>query len=153
MSVKQFLQVFFFPVRRNVMKVSQPSSLCVFLQRLGTDEDVLVEVLATRTNQEIHEVERVFKQGFKSPLTTLKKNILFYLLLRRSDARSPSEYERDLEEVIKDETSGDFTTALLAMLKANKDESGDVDLDQARKDAEVWVLCRMIHFYKQSSLF
>lgn len=78
-------------------------------KRLGTDEDALVEVLATRTNQEIREVQQAFKQ----------------------------EYERDLEEVIKDETSGDFATALLAMLKANKDESGEVDLDQARKDAEI----------------
>lgn len=61
-----------------------------------------------------------------------------------SDAASPSEYERDLEEVIKDETSGDFTTALLAMLKANRDESDEVDLDQARRDAEVWTVQRMM---------
>lgn len=63
---------------------------------------------------------------------------------RRSDAASPPEYERDLEEVIKDETSGDFTAALLAMLKANKDESDEVDLDRARRDAEVRTLrCTM----------
>lgn len=48
-----------------------------------------------------------------------------------------SEYNIDLEDVIRDETSGDFTTALLAMLQANKDESGEVDTDLARKDAEV----------------
>lgn len=56
-------------------------------------------------------------------------------------------------EVVKDETSGDFTTALLAMLTANKDESGEVDLDQARNDAEVWLVWRGIHFQKHSSLF
>lgn len=67
------------------------------------------------------------------------------------DARSlfPSEYERDLEEVIKDETSGDFTTALLAMLKANKDESDEVDLDQARSDAEVWTFQCMMCILQQ----
>lgn len=54
----------------------------------------------------------------------------------------PTEYERDVEEVIKDETSGDFTTALLAMLKANRDESDEVDLDQAHRDAEVWTVQR-----------
>lgn len=75
---------------------------------LGTNEDVLVEILATRSNQEIVEIKRVFKQ----------------------------EYQKDLEDVIKDETSGDFTTALLAMLKANKDESAEVDMDLARRDAE-----------------
>lgn len=48
-----------------------------------------------------------------------------------------SEYNIDLEDVIRDETSGDFTTALLAMLQANKDEDGEVDTDLARKDAKV----------------
>lgn len=43
----------------------------------------------------------------------------------------------DLEEVIRDETSGDFTTALLAMLKAEKAEKKAVNMDLARRDAEV----------------
>lgn len=47
------------------------------------------------------------------------------------------EYNISLEEVIRDETSGDFTAALLAMLKADKDENTEVDTDLARKDAEV----------------
>lgn len=38
----------------------------LFWQRLGTDEDVLVELLATRTNEEIVEMRRVFKEGLKS---------------------------------------------------------------------------------------
>ncbi|XP_041815794.1 annexin A1-like [Chelmon rostratus] len=75
---------------------------------LGTHEDVLVEILATRSNQEILELTRVFKE----------------------------EYGTELEDVIKDETSGDFTNALLAMLKANKSESTEVDMDLARRDAE-----------------
>ncbi|XP_056288569.1 annexin A1-like [Pseudoliparis swirei] len=75
----------------------------------GTHEDILVEILATRSNQEIREIKMAFKE----------------------------EYRTELEEVIKDETSGDFTTALLAMLKANKDESKEVDSHRARQDAEV----------------
>uniref|UniRef100_A0A673AMC7 Annexin n=1 Tax=Sphaeramia orbicularis TaxID=375764 RepID=A0A673AMC7_9TELE len=78
-------------------------------KRLGTDEDVLVEVLATRTNQQIREIKMAFKQ----------------------------EYDEELEEVIKDDTSGDFTTALLALLKADKDESTQVDMDLAQKDAKI----------------
>ena len=50
---------------------------------------------------------------------------------------SPSEYELELEDVIKDETRGDFTEALLAMLKANKDESTEVNIALAQKDAKV----------------
>lgn len=76
---------------------------------LGTDEDVLVEVLATRSNREIEEIKRVFKQ----------------------------EYKKELEEVIKDETSGDFTTALLSMLGAKRDEGDEVDMELARKDAKI----------------
>lgn len=48
-----------------------------------------------------------------------------------------SEYKTELEEVIKDETSGDFTTALLSMLGAKRDESTEVDMELARKDAKV----------------
>lgn len=76
---------------------------------LGTDEEILTEILATRSNQEIQEIKRVFKE----------------------------EYEKDLEEVIKDETSGDFTTALLAMLNGSKAETSEVDVALARKDAEI----------------
>ncbi|XP_071390168.1 annexin A1-like [Centroberyx affinis] len=74
---------------------------------LGTHEDILVEILASRTNQQIREIQRVFQE----------------------------EYQEELEEVIKDDTSGDFTSALLAMLKANKDEDNKVDLDLAKQDA------------------
>lgn len=74
----------------------------------GTDEDVLTEILATRTNEEIEEIKRVYKEV----------------------------YEVELEEVIRDETSCDFTTALLAMLKAEKDECDDVDPDLVKKDTE-----------------
>ncbi|XP_019965905.1 annexin A1-like [Paralichthys olivaceus] len=77
-------------------------------KRFGTDEDVLVEVLATRSNQEIRELKSVFK----------------------------AEYGEELEDVIKDETSGDFTEALLAMLRANKDESNEVNMGLAEEDAE-----------------
>ncbi|XP_034565500.1 annexin A1-like [Notolabrus celidotus] len=75
---------------------------------LGTDEDVLTEILATRTNDEIREIKRVYKEV----------------------------YGKDLAEVIEDETSGDFTTALLELLKAERDESDEVDMDQVRRDTE-----------------
>ncbi|RVE65506.1 hypothetical protein OJAV_G00117270 [Oryzias javanicus] len=76
---------------------------------LGTDEDTLVEILATRSNKQIEKIKSVFKE----------------------------EYKEELEQVIKDETSGDFTEALLAMLSAKKDEGESVDLDLAKKDAKI----------------
>ncbi|KAK0144060.1 Annexin A1 [Merluccius polli] len=89
-----------------------PAQFDAFLLRkatkgLGTDEDVLVEVLASRTNQEIRELARAFEE----------------------------EYGETLEEVIENETDGDFAMALLAMLKANKNESHTIDTDLAKQDA------------------
>uniref|UniRef100_A0A3Q2SPF3 Annexin n=1 Tax=Fundulus heteroclitus TaxID=8078 RepID=A0A3Q2SPF3_FUNHE len=79
---------------------------------VGTDEDVLVEILATRSYGELQEIKRAFKQ----------------------------EYKKDLEEVIKGETNGDFTKALLAMLNTKRDESTEVDMELAKKDAKVKVM-------------
>ncbi|KAM4533242.1 annexin A1-like [Fundulus diaphanus] len=76
---------------------------------LGTDEDVLVEILATRSYGELQEIKTIFKQ----------------------------EYKKDLEEVIKEETRGDFTKALLAMLNTKRDESTEVDMELAKKDAKI----------------
>ncbi|KAM6985945.1 annexin A1-like [Aplochiton taeniatus] len=76
---------------------------------LGTSEDVLSEILASRTNKEICEIKRVFKEV----------------------------NHMELEDVIKSETSGDFSLALLALLKANKNESDTVDMDLAKRDAEI----------------
>ncbi|XP_059214125.1 annexin A1-like [Centropristis striata] len=91
-----------------------PAQFDAFLMRkatkgFGTDEHVLTEVLATRSNQQIRELKRVFKQ----------------------------EYQQELEDVIKDETSREFTTALLAMLKADKDEGTEIDRELARQDTQV----------------
>uniref|UniRef100_A0A8C5B552 Annexin n=1 Tax=Gadus morhua TaxID=8049 RepID=A0A8C5B552_GADMO len=73
----------------------------------GTNEDVIVEVLASRTNQQIRELQEAFKE----------------------------EYGQTMEEVIDSETDGDFALALHAMLKANKNEGHIVDLALAKKDA------------------
>ncbi|KAF7665064.1 hypothetical protein LDENG_00156070 [Lucifuga dentata] len=75
---------------------------------LGTHEDVLIEILATRSNQEILEIKRIFKKV----------------------------YEEELDDVIDSDTSGDFALALHAMLKANKDESNAVDMELVQQDAE-----------------
>lgn len=38
--------------------------MCFFLsQGLGTDEDTLVEILASRTNKEIREIKQAYKEG------------------------------------------------------------------------------------------
>ncbi|KAL1274098.1 hypothetical protein QQF64_026912 [Cirrhinus molitorella] len=77
------------------------------MKGLGTDEDTLVEILASRTNKEIKAIKEVFKQ----------------------------EYKKDLDAAIKSETSGEFRNALLALCKGTRNEDRFVQEDLADKDA------------------
>ncbi|XP_041042157.1 annexin A1a [Carcharodon carcharias] len=77
------------------------------MKGLGTDEDCLVEILVSRSNKEIKEIIKAYKEEFSS----------------------------DLEERIKSDTSGEFQKALIALLKASRDESCAVDHDLADDDA------------------
>ncbi|XP_072309746.1 annexin A1-like [Eucyclogobius newberryi] len=94
-----------------LMTPAQFDAYCIrkATKRFGTDEDVLVEILATRTREQIHEITRVFKQ----------------------------EYDEDLEEVLKSEARGDFERALLAMFRTSRSTGTEVDTKLAQKDAQI----------------
>ncbi|XP_040051245.1 annexin A1a [Gasterosteus aculeatus] len=64
------------------------------MKGLGTDEDVLIEILASRNNREIMDIKKAYKE----------------------------DYKKDLEADIKSDTSGDFRAALLELCKANRTE-------------------------------
>lgn len=64
------------------------------MKGLGTDEETLIEILASRTNREILDIKKVYKE----------------------------EYKKDLEEDIRSDTSGDFRTALQTLCKAGRTE-------------------------------
>ncbi|KAM8760833.1 annexin A1a [Acanthopagrus schlegelii] len=64
------------------------------MKGLGTDEDTLIEIMASRNNREIVEIKKVYKE----------------------------EYKKDLEDDIKSDTSGDFRSALLELCKAGRTE-------------------------------
>ncbi|XP_008333880.1 annexin A1a [Cynoglossus semilaevis] len=64
------------------------------MKGIGTDEDTLIEILASRTNREILDIKKAYKE----------------------------DYKKDLEDDIRSDTSGDFRTALLSLCKAGRTE-------------------------------
>ncbi|ELU14293.1 hypothetical protein CAPTEDRAFT_164839 [Capitella teleta] len=74
----------------------------------GTDEATLVEILCSRSNEEIEEIKALFE----------------------------SEFERNLEEDIMNETSGYFKRLLVSQVNAGRDQSDDVDEDLANEEAQ-----------------
>uniref|UniRef100_A0A8C3VB00 Annexin n=1 Tax=Catharus ustulatus TaxID=91951 RepID=A0A8C3VB00_CATUS len=74
----------------------------------GTQERVLIEILCTRTNQEIREIVNCYK----------------------------SEFGRDIEEDIRSDTSGHFERLLISMCQGNRDENQTVDYQKAQEDAQ-----------------
>ncbi|CAI9557677.1 unnamed protein product [Staurois parvus] len=75
---------------------------------LGTDEDTLIEICVTRSNQQIKQAKKAYNEEFKT----------------------------DIEKDIIDDTSGDFQKALLALLKGTRNEECYVDESLADQDAK-----------------
>jgi len=76
---------------------------------LGTNDELLVHVVCSRTNYEIKALAEAYHRLFK---TTVEKDVA-------------------------DDTSGDYKALLLAILKADRPEGGPVDIEAAKKDAQV----------------
>ncbi|VDP75842.1 unnamed protein product [Echinostoma caproni] len=74
----------------------------------GTDEDALIEILCSRTNEQIRKVKEAYKRM----------------------------HDRDLEKDVINDTSRYFKRILVSLLQANRDESTTVDREAARRDAE-----------------
>ncbi|KAB0381787.1 hypothetical protein FD755_003704 [Muntiacus reevesi] len=66
----------------------------------GTDEACLIEILASRSNEHIRELNRLYKTEFK----------------------------KTLEEAIRSDTSGHFQRLLISLSQGNRDESTNVDM-------------------------
>nr|XP_060621449.1 annexin A6 isoform X1 [Anolis sagrei ordinatus] len=74
----------------------------------GTDESVLIEILATRNNQEIQAINEAYKEA----------------------------YHKTLEDAISSDTSGHFKRILISLALGAREEGGE-DLTKARADAQV----------------
>jgi annexin A7/11 len=74
----------------------------------GTDESVLIEILCTRSNEDVKAIKLAYHTEFK----------------------------RELEHDIASETSGHFKRLLVSECNGNRDHSTNVDLAKAEKDAQ-----------------
>ncbi|XP_041645636.1 annexin A11a isoform X2 [Cheilinus undulatus] len=74
----------------------------------GTDEACLIEILSSRSNAEIKEINRIYKQ----------------------------EYKKTLEDAITGDTSGHFRRLLVSLAQGNRDERENVDVSLAKQDAQ-----------------
>ncbi|KAM6998088.1 annexin A11a isoform 2-T2 [Tautogolabrus adspersus] len=74
----------------------------------GTDEACLIEILSSRSNAEIKEINRIYKQ----------------------------EYKKKLEDHITGDTSGHFRRLLVSLAQGNRDEREHVDISVAKQDAQ-----------------
>ncbi|XP_073337792.1 annexin A11a isoform X1 [Pagrus major] len=74
----------------------------------GTDEACLIEILSSRSNAEIKEINRIYKQ----------------------------DYKKTLENEISGDTSGHFRRLLIALAQGNRDEREAVDISLAKQDAQ-----------------
>uniref|UniRef100_A0A8C9IV63 Annexin n=1 Tax=Piliocolobus tephrosceles TaxID=591936 RepID=A0A8C9IV63_9PRIM len=84
------------------------SELKASMKGLGTDEDSLTEIICSRTNQKLQEINRVYKEMYKT----------------------------DLEKDIISDTSGDFRKLMVALAKGRRAEDGSViDYELIDQDA------------------
>ncbi|CAH8584363.1 unnamed protein product [Schistosoma haematobium] len=74
-----------------------------------TDEDTIIEILCTRTNEQIKRIKNVYPKLF---------------------------YGRDLEDDVNDNTEHPFKSIYIALLKSNRDEFTFIDGNLVRRDVE-----------------
>ncbi|KAM7015374.1 annexin A2-A-like [Tautogolabrus adspersus] len=78
------------------------------MKGLGTDEETLIEIVCSRSNEELVDIKKVYKETFK----------------------------KDLEKDVAGDTSGDFLKLLLALVQTKRDEpSNVVDYEKIDEDA------------------
>uniref|UniRef100_A0A914HY21 Annexin n=1 Tax=Globodera rostochiensis TaxID=31243 RepID=A0A914HY21_GLORO len=90
------------------MDVYDAVSLHNAMKGLGTDELVLTEILVTRTNEQIRAIRKAYTEL----------------------------YNKQLEGDVGGDTSGTYKRLLSNLCAANRDESGTVNGDKARQDAQ-----------------
>jgi hypothetical protein len=92
---------------------------------LGTDDESLIEILASRSNERIKAINETYQKSMFQYLF-ISKNILFCFLV----------YSKALEKDVKSDTSGDFRRLLVSLMQGRRPETTEVNVEQAKQDAQ-----------------
>ncbi|KAL2100375.1 hypothetical protein ACEWY4_004769 [Coilia grayii] len=95
------------------------------MKGFGTCESILIEILSSRSNEEIREIKRIFKEA----------------------------YHESLEDDIRHDTSGHLKTALLALSKADRCEDVDIVDSVAKSDAKALYEAGEMKWGTETSIF
>ena len=92
------------------MTPAEYDAMCLYkaMKGLGTSEGVLIEIIGTRTNEELREIRDVFER----------------------------EYKGTLENWIKGDTSGNFKNLLVALLQGERSMNPNPDPNMCQNDAQ-----------------
>ena len=78
------------------------------IKGIGTDDDTLIEIIATRPNWMLNKVKEIYKQ----------------------------KYNAELEQDVIDDTSGDFRKLLVSLLQCNRSENKIPDIEKSKEMAK-----------------
>ena len=92
------------------MTPAEFDAMCLYkaMKGAGTNEGVLIEIIGTRTNEQLMQVKDAFQR----------------------------EYNKPLETWVKSETSGNFRNLLIALLQCNRSQNPNPDPAMCQNDAQ-----------------
>jgi hypothetical protein len=94
------------------------------VQGVGTDEEGLIEILASRSNKRIRDINETYKSS------TYRLNFILYFIC------FAIVYTKTLETDVKSDTSGDFRLLLVSLMQGHRPETAKVNIEKARQDAQ-----------------
>ena len=92
------------------MTPAEYDAYCLYkaMKGIGTNEGVLIEIIGTRTCQQLQEIKDIFEK----------------------------EYKNSLENWVKGDTSGNFKLLLVALLQCNRSDNPNPNINACQADAE-----------------
>ena len=93
---------------------------------LGTDEETLIEILASRSNDRIRAINETYQRSLFESISHEYLDRCAFVLV----------YSKPLEKDVKSDTSGNFRRLLISLLQGKRPETTEVNVEQAKQDAQ-----------------